>query len=80
MEAKYYKIYAAEFLKKEGKEMGLVKKIDNNLLVIYKNGSSRLEYIENFTGYLKSFTIGRCTKKEFENAFDEAVEFYKKLV
>ena len=80
MKAKYYKIYAAEFLKKEGKEMGLVKKTDNNLLVIYKNGTARLEYIENFTGYLEAFTIGKCTKKEFKNAFDEAVDFYQKLI
>ena len=80
MKAKYYKIYAAEFLKKEGKEMGLVKKTDNNLLVIYKNGSARLEHIENFTGYLEAFATGKCTKKEFEKAFNEAVDFYKKLV
>ena len=78
MKAKYYKLYAAEFLKKEGKEMGLVKKIDNNLLVIYKNGSSRLEYIENFTGYLEAFAIGKCTKNEFEKAFYEAIDFYTK--
>ena len=80
MKANYYKIYAAECLKKEGKEMGFVKEIDNNLLIIYKNSSARLEYIENFTGYLKVFTIERCTKKEFKNAFDEAIDFYTKLV
>ena len=78
MEAKYYKIYASKFLKEVDKEMGFVKEIDNNLLVIYKNGTARLEYIENFTGYLKTFTIGRCTKKEFEKAFYEAIDFYTK--
>ena len=80
MKANYYKIYAAECLKKEGKEMGFVKEIDNNLLVIYKNGSARLEHIENFNVYLEAFTIKRCTKKEFKNAFDEAIDFYTKLV
>ena len=80
MKANYYKIYAAECLKKEGKEMGFVKEIDNNLLVIYKNGSARLEHIENFNVYLEAFTIEKCTKKEFKKEFDEAIKFYKKLV
>ena len=80
MKAKYYKIYAAESQKKAGKEMGFIKEIENNLLVVYKNGLSRLEHIENFTGYLEVFTVGRCTKKEFKKAFNEAVDFYKKLV
>ena len=79
MKANYYKIYAAECFKKEGKEMGFVKKIDNSLFIIYKNGLSRLEHIENFTGYLESFTIEKCTKKEFKKAFDETINFYKKL-
>ena len=80
MKAKYYRIYAAERLKKEGKEMGFIKELENSLLVIYKNGSARLEFIENFNGYLESFTLEKCTKKEFENAFDEAINFYKNLV
>ena len=80
MKAKYYKLYAAECLKKAGKEMGFVKEIDNNLFVIFKNGSARLVHIENFTGYLEAFAIGKCTKNEFEKAFDEAIKFYKKLV
>ena len=80
MKAKYYKIYAAERLKKEGKEMGFVKEIENNLLIIYKNGSSRLEHIENFNGFLEHFEITKCTKKEFKKAFDETINFYKKLV
>ena len=80
MKANYYKIYAAECLKKAGKEMGFVKKIDNSLFIIYKNGSARLEHIENFTGYLEVFTIKRCTKREFKNAFDDAIDFYTKLV
>ena len=80
MKANYYKIYAAERLKKEGKEMGFIKEIENNLLVIYKDGHARLEYIENFTGYLDAFTTKKCTKKEFKKAFDEAIDFYKRLV
>ena len=80
MKAKYYRIYASKFLKEVDKEMGFAKEIDNNLFVIFKNGSSRLEYIENFNGYLESFTIEKCTKKEFKKAFDEAINFYKKLV
>ena len=80
MKAKYHKIYAAERLKKEGKEMGFVKEIENNLLIIYKNGSARLEHIENFNVYLEQFETTKCTKKEFKNAFDEAINYYKKLV
>ena len=80
MKANYYKIYAAECLKKAGQEMGFVKEIENNLLVIYKNGTARLEHIENFNGYLESFTIERCTKREFKKEFDEAIKFYKTLV
>ena len=80
MKAKYYKIYAAERLKKEGKEMGFIKEIENNLLIIYKNGSARLEHIDNFNEYLEQFEIIKCTKKEFKKAFDEAINFYKKLV
>ena len=80
MKANYYKIYAAECLKKAGKEMGFVKEIENNLLVIYKNGTARLEHIENFNGYLESFTTKKCTKKEFKKEFDEAIDFYTKLV
>ena len=80
MKAKYYKIYAAEFLKEVDKEMGFVKEIDNSLFIIYKNGSSLLEHIENYNDYLDIFEKKRCTKKEFKKAFDEAINFYKKLV
>ena len=80
MKAKYYKIYAAESLKEADKEMGVVKEIDNSLFIIYKNGSSLLEHIENYNGYLDIFETKRCTKKEFKKAFDEAINFYKKLV
>ena len=80
MKAKYYKIYAAEYLKEADKEMGFVKEIENSLFIIYKNGSSRLEHIENYNGYLDIFEKKRCTKKEFKKAFDEAINFYKKLV
>ena len=80
MKAKYYKIYAAEYLKEADKEMGFVKEIDNSLFIIYKNGSSLLEHIENYNGYLDIFEKKRCTKKEFKKAFDEAINFYKKLV
>ena len=80
MKAKYYKIYAAERLKKEGKEMGFIKEIENNLLIIYKYGLARLEHIENGNEYLEQFEKIKCTKKEFKKAFDEAINFYKKLV
>ena len=80
MKAKYFKIYAAEYLKEYDKEMGFVKEIDNSLFIIYKNGSSLLEHIENYNGYLDIFEKKRCTKKEFKKAFDEAINFYKKLV
>ena len=80
MKAKYYRIYAAERLKKEGKEMGFIKEIENSLLVIYKEGSARFEHIEKFNGYLEHFEKTKCTKKEFKKAFDEAINFYKKLI
>ena len=80
MKAKYFKIYASKYLKEVDKEMGFVKEMDNNLFFIYKNGSSRLEHIENYNDYLYEFETKRCTKKEFKKAFDEAINFYKKLV
>ena len=80
MKAKYYKIYATMRKKENDEAMGVVKEIDNNLFVIYKNGSSLLEYIDNFNDYLDIFEKKRCTKKEFKKAFDEAINFYKKLV
>ena len=80
MKAKYYKIYATIRKKEKDEEMGVVKEIDNSLFIIYKNGSSLLEHIENYNGYLYAFETKRCTKKEFKKAFDEAINFYKKLV
>ncbi len=80
MKAKYFKIYASNSLKESDKEMGFVKEIDNSLFFVYKYGSSRLEHIENYNGYLDIFEKKRCTKKEFKKAFDEAINFYKKLV
>ena len=80
MKAKYYKIYAVEYLKEVDKEMGFVKEIDNSLFIIYKNGSSRLLHADNFDEFLDIFEKKRCTKKEFKKAFDEAINFYKKLV
>ena len=80
MKAKYYKIYATIRRKEEDEAMGVVKEIDNSLFIIYKNGSSLLEHIENYNGYLDIFEKKRCTKKEFKKAFDEAINFYKKLV
>ena len=80
MKAKYYKIYASESLKKSDEGMGFVKEIENSLFIIYKNGSSRLEHIDNFNAYLDIFEKKKCTKKEFKKAFDEAINFYKKLV
>ena len=80
MKAKYYKIYVTIRKKEKDEEMGVVKEIDNSLFIIYKNGSSLLEHIENYNGYLDIFEKKRCTKKEFKKAFDEAINFYKKLV
>ena len=80
MKAKYYKIYAVEYFKEVDKEMGFVKEMDNNALVIYKEGRWLLERIDNFNAYLDIFEKKRCTKKEFKKAFDEAINFYKKLV
>ena len=80
MKAKYYKIYSTVRRKKNDEAMGVAKKIDNNLFIIYKNGSSRLEHIDNFNEYLEQFETIKCTKKEFKKAFDEAINFYKKLV
>ena len=80
MKAKYYKIYATIRKKENDEAMGVVKEIDNSLFFVYKNGSSRLEHIENYNGYLDIFEKKRCTKKEFKKAFDEAINFYKKLV
>ena len=79
MKAKYFKIYASKYLKEVDKEMGFVKEIDNNALVIYKGGRWLLEHIDNFNDYYLFYTK-RCTKKEFKKAFDEAINFYKKLV
>ncbi len=80
MKAKYYKIYATIRQKEKDEGMGFVKEIDNSPFIVYKNGSSLLEHIENYNGYLDIFETKRCTKKEFKKAFDEAINFYKKLV
>ena len=80
MKAKYYKIYSTIRRKEEDEAMGVVKEIDNSLFIIYKNGSSLLEHIKNYNGYLNIFEKKKCTKKEFKKAFDEAINFYKKLV
>ena len=80
MKAKYYKIYLTIRKKEKDEGIGVVKEIDNSLFIIYKNGSSLLEHIENYNGYLDIFEKKRCTKKEFKKAFDEAINFYKKLV
>ena len=80
MRAKYYKIYSTVRRKENDEAMGVAKKIDNNLFIIYKNSSSLLEYIDNGNEYLELFETIKCTKKEFKKAFDEAINFYKKLV
>ena len=80
MKAKYYKIYATIRQKENDEAMGVVKEIDNSLFIIYKNGPSLLEHIKNYNDYLDIFEKKRCTKKEFKKAFDEAINFYKKLV
>ena len=66
--------------KEEKVRTNFAKIIDNNLFIIYKNGSSLLEHIDNYNYYLDLFEKKKCTKKEFKNAFDEAIKFYKKLV
>ncbi len=80
MKAKYYKIYSTIRQKENDEAMGVVKEIDNSLFMIWKNDSYRLGHIENFNEYLYAFETKRCTKKEFKKAFDEAINFYKKLV
>ena len=55
MKAKYCKIYATIRKKENDEAMGVVKEIDNNLFIIYKNGSSLLEHIDNFNDYLDIF-------------------------
>ena len=80
MKAKYYKIYSTIRRKENDEDMGVVKEIDNSLFIIYKNGPSLLEHIENYNDYLDIFEKKRCTKKEFKKAFDESINFYKKLV
>ena len=80
MKAKYYKIYSTIRQKENDEAMGVVKEIDNSLFMIWKNDSYRLGHIENFNEYLYAFEKKRCTKKEFKKAFDEAINFYKKLV
>ena len=80
MKAKYYKIYATIRQKEKDEGMGVVKEIDNSLFIIYKDGLCILELIDNFNEYLDIFETKRCTKKEFKKAFDEAINFYKKLV
>jgi len=80
MKAKYYKIYSTARKKENDEAMGVAKIIDNNLFIIYKNGSSLLEHIDNYNYYLDLFEKKKCTKKEFKKAFDEAINFYKKLV
>ena len=80
MKANYYKIYSTVGRKENDEAMGVAKIIDNNLFIIYKNGSARLEHIDNYNYYLDLFEKIKCTKKEFKKAFDEAIKFYKKLV
>ena len=80
MKAKYYKIYSTERKKEKGEEMGFVKEIYNSLFIIYKKGECRLLYLEKSNEYLELFNTKKCTKKEFKKAFDDIIDFYKKLV
>ena len=76
MKAKYFKIYASKYLKEQDKEMGVVKIFGDNLMVVY----TKLEY--NISIYDKVHLIfdkKRCTKKEFEEEFEKAINFYKKI-
>ena len=55
MKANYYKIYSTAQRKENNEAMGVAKIIDNNLFIIYKNGSARLEHIDNYNYYLDLF-------------------------
>ena len=80
MKANYYKIYSTARKKEKDEEMGFVKEIDNSLFIIYKNSTALLEHLDNYNEYLERFEKIKCTKKEFKKAFEEAIDFYKKLV
>ena len=76
MKAKYFKIYASKYLKEEGKEMGVVKIFGDNLMIVY----TKLEYnISIYDKNLLIFDKKRCTQKEFEEEFENAINFYKKI-
>ena len=77
MKAKYFKIYASKYLKEEDKEMGVVKTIGDDVMVVY-NISNKY----NISIYDKAHLIfdkKRCTQKEFEKEFENAINFYKKI-
>ena len=80
MKANYYKIYSTVRKKENDEDMGVAKKKDNNLFIIYKKGECRLLYLEKSNEYLELFKTKKCTKKEFKKAFDEAIKFYKNLI
>ena len=80
MKANYYKIYSTVRKKENDEDMGVAKKKDNNLFIIYKKGECRLLYLEKSNEYLEIFKTKKCTKKEFKKAFDEVINFYKQLV
>ena len=77
MKAKYFKIYASKYLKEEDKEMGVVKTIGDDMMVVYNISNKYNISLVNIN--LLVFDKKRCTKKEFEKEFENAINFYKKI-
>ena len=77
MKAKYFKIYASKYLKAEDKEMGFVKFFGDDVIVIYNTANKY--NISIYDKYHLIFDKKRCTKKEFEKEFENAINFYKKI-
>ena len=77
MKAKYFKIYASKYLKEEDKKMGVVKTIGDDVMVVY-NISNKYD-ISLFNINHLIFDKKRCTQKEFEKEFENAINFYKKI-
>ena len=77
MKAKYIKIYASKYLKEEDKGMGVVKTIGDDMMVVYNISNKYNISLCNIN--LLIFDKKRCTKKEFEKEFKNAINFYKKI-
>ena len=77
MKAKYFKIYASKYLKAEDKEMGFVKFFGDDMMVVYNISNKYNISLCNIN--LLIFDKKRCTKKEFEKEFENAINFYKNI-